>query len=146
MEPRLKMQLHYPGMSLPVKAHPSDAGFDLTCMEVIDKGNQVYFLDTGVSLEPPAGFYVELYPRSSVYKTNFFQANSVGIIDPDYRGRIYFPFRYLGQGDGLAEAKALIGTRIGQLVVKRQEQVQLDLSEHLNDTHRGENGFGSTGK
>jgi len=145
MDQPLKIQLHYPGMTVPAKAHASDAGFDLACMDVLDKGNQVYLLDTGISIEPPVGFYVELYPRSSVYKSNFFQANSVGIIDPDYRGRIYLPFRYIGTGDGLTEAKALVGTRVGQMVVKRQEQVLIQVCDDLSNTCRGANGFGSTG-
>ncbi len=141
----LKFQLHYPDMAVPKKAHNTDAGVDLTCMAVEQKGERVFFLDTGVSLEPPAGYYTELYPRSSMAKSEFVQANSVGIIDGDYRGRVLMPVRYLGSGDPLAAALALVGQRVGQLVLKKMENYEVQVVSELNNTQRGTGGFGSTG-
>lgn len=142
---RLKVKLHYKDMPLPSQAHEGDAGLDLTLMEVIEKRENVFFFDTGVSVEPPKGYYTVLVPRSSIYKTDFVQANSVGIIDHGYRGVIYMPMRYVGHKDGLIEARKLIGTRIGQLILQKLEPFTLELSEDLNDSSRGEGGFGSTG-
>lgn len=141
----LKFQLHYPGMAPPKKAHGTDAGLDLTCMAVEQKGERLFFLDTGVSLEPPEGYYAELYPRSSMAKSEFVQANSVGIIDGDYRGKVLMPVRYLGSGDPLQAALALVGQRVGQLVLKRMEIYEVQVVSELNNTQRGSGGFGSTG-
>lgn len=141
----LKIQLHYDHMPTPQKAHSTDSGVDLTCMAVEQKRERLFMLDLGVSVEPPEGYYTELFPRSSIIKTDFFQANSVGIIDQDYRGRIYLPLRYLGQGNGQDKAHELIGQRVAQLVLKRIEPFELSIVDNLNDTPRGAGGFGSTG-
>jgi len=145
MSVTLKLKLHYQDMESPKKAHASDTGLDLTCMEVIEKRDRVYFFDTGISIEPPNGYYTELLPRSSIYKHDFIMANSLGVIDQDYRGRLYMPMRYIGQGDGLAEAKSLIGKRVGQLILRKLEPFEVQEVEDLADTQRGEGGFGSSG-
>ncbi len=145
MMQKLKIKCHYPDMPRPVKAHGSDSGLDLTLIKVIVKRDNIYFFDTGISVEPPAGYYTELYPRSSIYKHDFIMTNSIGIIDNGYRGILYLPMRYLGNGDGKAEAESLIGTRVGQLVLKRLEAFEIDIVEDLSESERGEGGFGSSG-
>ncbi len=141
----LQIQLHYPEMAFPTKAHADDAGVDLTCMAVLPKGAGVFFLDTGISVEPPSGFYTELVPRSSICKTDFIMANSLGIIDHGYRGRLYMPMRYLGAGDGQTAAEELIGQRVGQLLLRRCEAFDIKVVAALGDTPRGAGGFGSSG-
>ena len=145
MVPSLKVQRHYPDMPLPSRGHPRDAGLDLTAMAVQAVRPGLYSIDTGVSVQPPEGCYCEVVPRSSIVKTDFFQANSVGIIDPDYRGRILVMLRYLGPGDGWAEAQALVGKRVAQLLVRRLDPVVVESAEDLDGTARGAGGFGSTG-
>lgn len=142
----LKIQCHYPDMPHPAKAHDTDSGIDLTLMQVIEKRNNVFFFDTGISVEPPPGYYTELYPRSSIYKTDFIMANSVGIIDEDYRGKIFMPMRYVGDGNALEEAQKLVGQRVGQLILKKRESYQIEIVKDLSDTARGEGGFGSSGQ
>ena len=44
--------------------------------------------DTGICIQPPDGFYTEIVPRSSISKTGYILANSIGIIDPTYRGSL----------------------------------------------------------
>jgi dUTP pyrophosphatase len=145
MSPTLKVQRHFPDMPLPSRGHPSDAGLDLTAMEVQQVRPGVFSVDTGVSVHPPAGYYCEVVPRSSIVKSDFFQANSVGIIDPDYRGRILVMLRYLGPGDGIEAARNLVGKRVAQLILRRLEAVQVEGVDSLADTSRGAGGFGSTG-
>jgi dUTP pyrophosphatase len=145
MTAKLKIQRHYPGMALPSRAHASDAGLDLTAMAVEAARPGVYRVDTGISIQPPEGYYCEVVPRSSIFKTDFVQANSVGIIDPDYRGRILVLLRYLGAGDGAAQAQALVGSRIAQLILRRSEAVEVEACDTLDDTARGGGGFGSSG-
>ncbi len=142
----LKVKLHYSGMDTPQKAHASDAGLDLTLMEVVEKRAGIFFFDCGISIEPPAGYYTELLPRSSIYKHDFMMSNGLGIIDPDYRGRLFMPMRYLGRGNGLEEARALIGSRVGQLILRKLEPFEVQEVEEIKNTQRGEGGFGSSGR
>ena len=146
MEAVLKIKRHYPEMELPSRAHPSDAGLDLTAMAVETVRPGVYAFDTGISVQLPPGYYCEIAARSSIVKTDFMLANGVGIIDPDYRGRIRVVLRFLGQGGGSAQARALIGTRVAQLIVRRREAMRVEAVDHLETTPRGEGGFGSTGR
>lgn len=142
----LRVQRHYEGMPLPAKSHPGDAGFDLTAMGVKPLREGVFAFDTGVSVQVETGYYCEVVPRSSIVKSDFVQANGVGVIDPDYRGRILVVLRYLGTGDGAAEARALVHQRIAQLLVRRLEPARVEAADALDDTARGQGGFGSTGK
>ncbi len=96
----LKIKCHYEDMPVPSQAHKTDSGVDLTLMDILKKRDNVFFFDMGVSIEPPQGFYTELVPRSSIYKYDFIMANSIGIIDSEYRGIIYMPMRYIGNGNG----------------------------------------------
>lgn len=132
-------------MPIPEKAHVNDSGLDLTLIKVVEKRDNIFFFDTGISIEPPAGYYTELYPRSSIYKYDFIMTNSVGVIDAGYRGILYMPMRYLGKGDGKTEAENLVGSRIGQLVLKKLEPFEVSITEQLSESERGEGGFGSSG-
>lgn len=132
-------------MTLPERAHDSDSGLDLTLMKVIEKRENIYFFDTGVSVEAPEGFYTELFPRSSIYKYDFVMVNSVGVIDHGYRGSLFMPMRYLGDGNGLEAAEALVGQRIGQLILRRMEPCRIEVVNDLSSTERGGKGFGSSG-
>jgi len=107
--------------------------------------NDFFFIDTGVSVEPPAGYYVEVVARSSLSKTDFILANSVGIIDPDYRGRIRLALRYLGEESGADAAAELIGRRVAQLILRRREEATVEVVSELGATVRGAGGFGSSG-
>jgi dUTP pyrophosphatase len=95
-------------------------------------------------MEIPEGYHAEIYPRSSVgLKTYLRMANSVGIIDSDYRGEVGFiaeskletPMLYIQKGQ-----------RIAQMIIKKNEGVVLVQSDELSNTERGEGGFGSSGK
>lgn len=146
MEITLKIQRHYEGMPLPSRGHPSDAGLDLTAMSFEELRPGVFAFDTGISVQAGEGYYCEVLPRSSIVKTDFIQANSVGVIDPDYRGRIKVVLRYLGPGEGGEQAGGLVGRRIAQLLVRRCVQVRIEEAVDLEETARGGGGFGSTGE
>lgn len=141
----IKIKCHYPGMNLPEKAHANDSGLDLTLMQVEEKRDNIFFFDTGISIEPPAGYYTELYPRSSIYKSDFIMTNSVGIIDEGYRGILYMPMRYVGSGDAKQAAKNLLGQRVGQLILKKLEPFSIEIVDSLTNSERGGKGFGSSG-
>jgi len=132
-------------MPIPKRGHESDVGIDLTVMAVEQKKDDVFFFDTGISIQLSEGYYAELVPRSSIIKTDFFLANSIGIIDPEYRGRLFMPFRYIGNSSGIQAAKELLHQRIGQLIIRKLEKCKIEIVESLEETERGLNGFGSTG-
>lgn len=144
----LRVQRHYADMPLPGRAHADDAGLDLTAMAAERLRPGVWAVDTGVSVQPPPGYYCEVVPRSSIVKTDFIQANGVGVIDPAYRGRITVVLRYLGEAADRGEAavQALLGTRIAQLLVRRLEPVDVEATTVLEETARGAGGFGSSGR
>ena len=133
-------------MSIPKKGHETDAGIDLTAMSVEQKRPDIFFFDTGISIQVSTGYYVEVVPRSSIIKTDFMLANSVGIIDPDYRGRIFLPFRYIGKSDGFQAAEELLQQRIAQMLVRKLEACRIEVVDSLEETVRGAGGFGSTGR
>ena len=132
-------------MNPPEKAHANDSGLDLTLMKIEEKRDNIFFFDTGISIEPPAGYYTELYPRSSIYKSDFIMTNSVGIIDEGYRGILFMPMRYVGSGNAKRAAENLIGQRVGQLVLKKLEPFNIDIVDSLTNSERGGKGFGSSG-
>ena len=141
----LRLQLHYPDMPVPQRANPKDVGLDLTAMAIEPHNERLVFIDTGISVEPPEGYYVEVVARSSLSKTDFILANSVGIIDPDYRGRIRLALRYLGEGSGVDAAAELIGRRVAQLILRCREEANVEVVSKLGETGRGAGGFGSSG-
>ena len=133
-------------MPVPSRGHQTDAGIDLTAMDFEQKKHGLFLFDSGISIQISNGYYVEIVPRSSIIKTDFHMANSFGVIDPDYRGRIFIPFRYIGQDDGMQSAESLLKQRIAQMIVRKLEPCSIEIVDSLDETERGIGGFGSTGK
>ena len=135
--------------SIPKKANPSDIGYDLTLIREVKKiNNKTTMYDSGISVVAPIGHYIEIVPRSSLSKLGHMMANSIGIIDPDYRGTLKV---VLTQVDDSAEPISLPFTKF-QLILRIA--VETDVAVHtLTDnqhrqystsTVRGDGGFGST--
>jgi dUTP pyrophosphatase len=127
---------------IPVRAHPSDAGFDITATAIEkDVTTGVITYSTGIAVELPIGTAGFLMPRSSIFRTNLSLCNSVGLLDQNFRGELKFKFRPTDYSPKIYE----VGERIGQLVVI---DLPLLLSEEVNElsnTDRGVGGFGSSG-
>lgn len=99
------------------------------------------YIHTGVSVELPKGTALMVYPRSSLHKKSLILANSVGVIDSDYRGEIVvclYNTSYLSQ-------KIEAGERIVQAMLIKVQPIQPEITDALTPTKRGEGGFGSTG-
>lgn len=129
----------------PERAHPSDAGADLRSnAHVTIKPGTVQLVDTGVAVKIPLGYGGLVFSRSGQGKLRVSLANSVGLIDSDYRGNIKLLIANEGSSDYNIVA---YDTRIAQLVIVPillPIFVEHDYSEPWNDTVRGEGGFGST--
>ena len=99
-------------------------------------------IKTGLFIALPAGFEVQVRPRSGLaYKKGITVLNSPGTIDADYRGEIGVLLVNLSNEDFVVED----GERIAQLVVAQHAQSQWQEVKILEETTRGEGGFGSTG-
>lgn len=74
----------------PSKGTPGSVGFDvyITKLKSYDENSGVYYFHTGWSVRAPTGYFPLMYPRSSLPKSGFMLANSVGVIDVDYQGEL----------------------------------------------------------
>jgi deoxyuridine 5'-triphosphate nucleotidohydrolase len=141
--PLCKVHVMDKGAVVPSKAQPSDVGYDLTVIREHKRllGNVVLY-DTGISLKVHHGFYAEVVPRSSLVKSGYMLANSVGIIDPSYTGNILVAL--VKVCDDAPEIK--LPFRCCQLVFRRQVHVEVRaVNDAQDDTVRGDGGFGSSG-
>ena len=145
MNLKVSLKKNNPDVPDPVRQHSDDVGADLTVVSVKKVRDGVFLLDLGVSASPPAGYYLELHCRSSIYKTDFMQANKVGIIDPGYTGTLFMPVRYLGAENADAAAQELVGKRFAQLILRKREPFEIALVDELPCSDRGSAGLGSTG-
>ena len=127
---------------MPTKAHPTDAGADLTAVSIEwDKTRGCWIYGTGIATEIPEGYVGLLFPRSSIRKYTLSQRNCVGVIDSHYRGEIMVTYKPTSDVQKLYE----IGDKIVQLIVIPYPEVSYVEAESLSETDRGENGHGSSG-
>lgn len=139
-KPMVQCRVDYPQF-LPQRAHPTDAGADLRSTETceISPGEQK-LIDTGVAVKIPEGYAGFVFNRSSQGKKGITIPHSVGVIDSDYRGNIKVILKNTSQD----AYKIDVGDKIAQLVV--MPVLLCGFVDAWNDTERGTNGFGSTGK
>lgn len=130
----------------PAYATEHAAGIDLYCKtdrDVIIKPKETVKIHTGLYVEIPDGFFGTVYTRSSTgVKKHLMLANTVGIIDSDYRGELMVFFYNYGDCDQVIEN----GDRLAQLVIQPYLRCEIKKVDELADSKRGDGGFGSTGK
>ena len=130
---------------LPKYATHLSAGMDLRAnldQPVLLKPLQRCLVPTGLYIALPEGYEAQIRPRSGLaLKKGITLLNTPGTIDADYRGEIGVIMVNLSSEDFLVED----GERIAQMVVARYEQVAWDEVEVLDETSRGNGGFGHTG-
>ena len=132
------------GAKIPTYAHDTDAAADLYAMEDVQVqaysyGNKIR---TGVKIQLPEGWLALIIPRSSIgAKTPLRLSNSAGLIDSGYRGELGVLY------DNISDVSYDIhaGDRIAQLLVMPSYRFQAKVVDSLEDSDRGEGGFGSSG-
>ena len=130
-----------PDAVIPYKTNFSDIGFDVTVIKKVkDLTSTTALYDTGLVVIPPLGYCIEIFPRSSLSKSGFSLANSVGLMDPSYRGNLFIPLT-----NTAPEKKIELPFRCCQIVLKKHYIIELELKESHEETNRGSGGFGSTG-
>ena len=130
---------------LPRYATPLSAGMDLRAnldQAVILKPLERRLIPTGLRMALPPGYEAQVRPRSGLaLKKGITVLNTPGTIDADYRGEIGVILINLSSEDFVVED----GERIAQMVIARHEQSQLVQVDTLDETERGEGGFGHSG-
>lgn len=150
-----------PDVIMPTKAHDTDAGFDLYAYcpdatfyswesgcQLNVKGvkvrpNETYKFHTGIKMAIPDGYWGGIYARSGLAtKCGLRPANCVGVIDSSYRGEIIVAIH----NDSNETQLVHNGDRIAQLVIQKVEPTVFEEVSELDETSRGESGFGGSGK
>lgn len=127
---------------IPSKAGPDEVGYDLTLIKVSKIVNAYTIMyDTGIVVKPPVGYYTEIVPRSSIYKSGWMMANGIGIIDPTYTDTLKIVLVQVNPDSTTIN----LPCRIAQLIVRPLiADVETKVVESVKDTYR-KGGFGSTG-
>ena len=122
------------------------AGMDIRAFleeSIVLKPLERKLIPTGLYMAIPAGYEAQIRPRSGLaFKNGITLLNTPGTIDADYRGELGIIMANLSQDDFTVHD----GDRIAQMVINKFEQVEWDEVESLDETERGEGGFGHTGK
>ena len=140
-----------PGGRMPEKKSAGAAAWDCYArisgqsgtIKVLASSEHCVKIPLGFAIELPAGYHAEIVPRSSMgFKTGLRMSNSVGVIDSDYRGEVC----QLLDNVNFANAEFIHdGDRVAQMLIVKDPDVHMTRVETLNETERGEGGFGSTG-
>jgi dUTP pyrophosphatase len=143
---QVKIKKLSPNAVIPTYAKDGDAGMDMVATKVISDNLGSVTYGTDIAMEIPKGFVGLIFPRSSIRKTNLQLSNSVGVVDSGYRGEIQATFNKIQGIDEHTRTRYLVGDRICQLTIIPYPPIEFEEVEELNNTERGEGGFGSTGK
>jgi len=147
--PTIKIRRLYPehdsDIPLPRYMTPQSSGMDLCAAikedQVLPKGS-ITVIPTGIAIALPPDLEAQIRPRSGLaFKHGIGIINSPGTIDSDYRGEVKVGLINLFTQSYLVEH----GDRIAQMVISKLPDISVEEVEELDDTERGEGGFGSTG-
>ena len=132
--------------NLPTRGSAYAAGYDLyACLDeavTVEAGATVK-IGTGLSIAVPEGYFGAIFARSGLAtKEGLRPANCVGVADSDYRGEYIVALH----NDSAVARTVTPGERIAQLVIMPFLAVDFEEVRNLEETERGEGGFGSTGK
>jgi len=134
----------YPDARLPQRATEGSTGLDLFAYikksARVTLGEKPKLVGTGIAVEVPRGYDVQIRPRSGLSARGVVAA--FGTVDSDYRGELLVTMYTLGRGSSFDIRH---GDRIAQLVVSKLADLPVEEAEELSGTERGPQGHGSTG-
>lgn len=134
---KVKVVLANKNAKLPTYGSSGAACFDLyACENAVVSGPTL--VNTGLQMEIPEGYYLEIRPRSGLSREGVLILNSPGTVDSDYRGEIKVLMCALNHN-------IKIGDRIAQGMFCPVLKLDMEVSNTVNETERGSRGFGSTG-
>jgi dUTP pyrophosphatase len=128
----------------PKYAHIGDAGLDLySAVDCIIRPYERRKVPTGIKIAIPEGYAGFVQPKSGLaINKGLSLVNTPGLIDSGYRGEVCAVLINL---DSKNDIRIMRGDKICQLVLQKVEHADIEIKEDLDDTSRGEAGFGSTG-
>lgn len=131
---------------IPTRADEGAAGYDLyaaTDGDIVIEPGKTAMIPSGYAFEIPAGYFGGVFPRSGLStKHGIRLANCVAVIDSSYRGEVQIPLH-----NDLDEAYTIhTGDRVAQMVIIPYFAEDLNETDELSDTTRGQGGFGSSGR
>lgn len=130
-----------PGARLPERAHHDDAGADLfSNEEVLLEPGERRVVKTGISMAIPSGYVGLIWDTSGLSAKGGIKSMG-GVVDAQYRGEVCVILVNLGREPYRIER----GAKIAQMLIQKIEFPEICETEELDDTLRGEGGFGSTG-
>lgn len=143
---RIQVKKLHTNATLPTRGSAYAAGYDLyACLDeavTVEAGATVK-IGTGLSIAIPEGYFGAIFARSGLAaKEGLRPANCVGVADSDYRGEYIVALH----NDSAITRTVTPGERIAQLVIMPFLPVVFEETDNLDETERGEGGFGSTGK
>jgi len=140
----LRVKRMYPDARLPQRATEGSTGLDLFAYIKksgrITLGEKPKLVGTGIAVEVPRGYDVQIRPRSGLSARGVVAA--LGTVDSDYRGELLVTMYTLGRGSSF---EVRHGDRIAQLVISKLADLPVAEAEELSGTERGPQGHGSTG-
>ncbi|MBT4922774.1 MAG: dUTP diphosphatase [Rickettsiales bacterium] len=132
-------------INIPKYATSDSAGFDLEAAneeDIIIAPNKTALIPTGLAIALPQGYEAQVRPRSGLaYKNSVTVLNTPGTIDADYRGEVGVILINHGAKNFVVSK----GMRIAQMIINKYEKAEIQVVHDLDETERGEGGFGSTG-
>jgi len=138
---KVKIQKIDPEIKIPSYAHAGDAGMDLyAAKDTIIKQGERKVVATGIKMEIPAGYVGLIWDKSGLASMNGLKIMG-GVIDSSYRGEVGVVIINLGDQEYRVEKN----TKIAQMLVQRIENVEIEEVNNLENSSRGEGGFGSSG-
>ena len=141
---RINVKLLDNSLPLPDYAHKGDAGLDLySTIDITLKPLERKMIPTGIKVAIPEGYAGFVQPKSGLaINKGLSLVNTPGLVDSGYRGEINAIVINL---DSKNDIQIKRGDKICQLVIQKIESVDIEVTEDLDETSRGEGGFGSTG-
>lgn len=129
-----------------IKATEGSAGFDImTPYDFELKAGQSKKIETGLKLEIPPELMGLVLPRSGLGSQGIILRNTIGLIDPDYRGELIVNLYNENNNPTLDKKVFKKGDRIAQIIFLPRVAINFGITKKLNETERGEGGFGSSG-
>ena len=141
----MKIKIKSLGGEVPSYETEGAAGMDIkACLnaDIVLKPMERVLVPTGIALEIPGGYEAQIRARSGLaIRNGIGLVNGIGTIDSDYRGEIKVILINWGEDDFVIKN----GDRIAQIVIAKYEKVEVEVTLELEETTRGNGGFGHTG-
>lgn len=138
----IKIQKLHPDAKIPAYAHTNDAGMDVCSVgrHVLAPGERA-MIPTGIAMALPVGTVGLVWDKSGIGIKKGIKTLG-GVIDEGYRGEVMIGLVNLSHDEYVIET----GDKIAQILIQAVERPEIQASDRLDDTSRGTEGFGSTGK